>query len=234
VIDRVLSPFKEFGFAAGLLYIGSRLLGLCSDHTRLFVYEMMVQPLPAKPIVPERALRAFDWRWIKPGDPELAAMPVPADVISARYAQGAICLGTFMQERFVGYIWFCSGGYDEDEVRCRYVILPEAESVFDFDLYIFPEYRLGRAFVAIWQQAIAQLRERGITQSFSRITRFNLASRRSHSHLGWKRAATAVFLKLWRLEFMVASAAPYVSMSLSARPRLILRADVLHASTNSR
>jgi hypothetical protein len=231
VIARVLSPFKEFGVSAGLLYVVSRLLGLCSRRTGLFVYEMMVQPLPSKPIVPERTLQAFDWRWIKPGDPELRAMPVPPEVISARFAQNAICLGTFMRERFVGYIWFCFGGYDEDEVRCRYVILPEPESVFDFDLYIFPEYRLGRAFVAIWQQAITQLRERGIAQSFSRVTRFNLVSRRSHSHLGWKRVATAVFLKLWRLEVMVASATPYLSISLSDRPRLILRADVLRATS---
>jgi hypothetical protein len=127
----------------------------------------------------------------------------------------------------VGYIWFRFGSYDEDEVRCRYVIAPENQSAFDFDLYILPEFRLGRAFVATWQNAITLLRGRGIRYSFSRVNRFNVASIKAHSHLRWKRAAGAVFLRLWRLEMMLASTAPYCAVSVRGRPELLLRADVL-------
>jgi hypothetical protein len=130
----------------------------------------------------------------------------------------------------VGYVWFRFGPYDEDEVRCRYLIEPAAQSVFDFDLYVFPEYRLGRAFAAIWHHAIARLRAREIRYSFSRVTRFNVASRRAHSHLGWRRAASALFLKLWRVEMMIASTSPYVSISTSGRPSLVLKAKVLEVA----
>jgi hypothetical protein len=227
VITKLLSPFKQFGFAAGLLYVADRLLGSFSRRTRVFVYELMVQPIPDQPYTGMRAIRAFDHREIKRGDPELASMPAPAHVIDARFAQGAICVGTFKQGKFVGYIWLAFDTYEEDEVRCTYVLLPANQSVFDFDLYIFPEFRLGLAFVAIWQNAVALLRSRGVRHSFSRLTRFNLASRTAHAHLGWKLVARAVTLKLWSFECMITTLPPYVSLSLRRRPRLALRADVL-------
>jgi len=227
VIRRLLAPFNEFGLGAGFLYLVDRLLNALSPSARLFVYELMVQPTDM-PEVRIRALQGFRSREIKPGDTELTAMPVSSAVIESRFAQGAICLGTFKQHRFIGYIWLCFRSYDEDEVRCRYSLLPPEESVFDFDLYIFPESRLGLAFLAIWQNTSALLRSRGVLYSFSRVTRFNLASRRAHAHLGSMRIGRAVFLKLYQVECMASTVFPYVSLSLAAhRPQLRLRADVL-------
>ena len=84
-------------------------------------------------------------------------------------------------------------------------------------------------FVAIWHGANAYLHERGVRYTFSRLTRFNLASRRSHAHLGWRRAAQAVFLQAGRVEVMLANAAPYVACTWksSQRTRLRLAPDVL-------
>jgi len=45
---------------------------------------------------------------------------VPAADLAAweeRLAQNAICLGAFAKGAMIGYMWFCSRSYDEDEVR---------------------------------------------------------------------------------------------------------------------
>jgi hypothetical protein len=229
--DKLSALYREFGPAAGSLYLADRLLQSVSPSMRIFVYELMVQPIQHTSHRELRALKAFEYREIRPGDAELAAMPVPRAVIDARFEQGAICLGTFKQQRFVGYMWFAFKSYEEDEVRCTYALVPSSESVFDFDLYIFPEFRMGLAFVAIWQGGIAFLMSRGVRQSFSRLTRFNVASRRAHQHLGWKLVARAVTLRLWRFECMATTIYPYLSLSMTRRPRLELRADVLRSAS---
>jgi hypothetical protein len=227
VLGKLSALFREFGPVAGSLYLADRLLQSVSPSMRIFVYELMVQPIQHTAYKEMRALKAFEYREIRAGDPELAAMPVPREVIESRFEQGAICVGTFKQGRFIGYMWFAYSSYEEDEVRCTYALVPPAESVFDFDFYIFPEFRLGLAFVAIWQGGIAFLISRGVRQSFSRLTRFNVASRRAHQHLGWKLVARAVTVRLWRFECMATTIYPYLCASVTRRPRLELRADVL-------
>ena len=70
------------------------------------------------------------------------------------------------------------------------------DSVFDFDFYIYPEHRMGLAFVALWNGANAFLSSRGIRfPTFSRLTRFNTA-RIAHRHFGWKHVGRALFLQL--------------------------------------
>ena len=82
---------------------------------------------------------------------------------------------------------------------------PLGEAVFDFDVYVFPEHRMGRAFVSIWGAVNRVLHERGIRWTFSRITRFNVASRNAHIRLGARRIGSALFFKAWALEAMLAS-----------------------------
>jgi hypothetical protein len=229
MLDKLTSPFKEFGFFAGLLYAIDRVFLRLSPHLRLYFYELMVQPIPEKPLLPVRFAKGIEIREIKCGDPELDLMPVRPEIKQLRFEQNAICLGAFQKGKFIGYIWFCFRAYEEDEVRCTFMLTPEDQAVFDFDLYLFPEYRMGLGFIGIWNGANAFLRSRGIKFTFSRVTRFNLASRRAHEHLGWKCVGRTVFLQVWRFEFMVATIFPYLYASLrkSGRARLRLRPDAL-------
>ena len=119
-------------------------------------------------------------------------------------------------------MWFCNPTYDEDEVRCTYVLGRAKESVFDFDFYIFPEYRMGLAFVGLWNGANEFLSSRNVRYTFSRLTRFNVASRRAHQHLGWKVVGRAIFLKARSIEFMLATLFPFVHMSITKRGRVHL------------
>ena len=227
VLQRLTGPFREFGLGAGLLYSFDRVLRKLSPSLGLYVYEFMVQPIPEDDLLPARRLKKYSAREIKKGAPEIELMPARPDIKESRFEQGAVCLGLYNATDLVGFIWFCRERYEEDEARCTYVLPDGDPGVFDFDVYVFPKYRMGTAFVALWNVANTFLREQGVKYSYSRLTRFNLASRASHKHMGWQRLGRAVFFRMWRLEFMVATIAPYVSVTCSSRVNLKFRADVL-------
>lgn len=229
---RVVGPFKEFGFAAGALYALDRVLRSISPRLGLFVYELMVQPIAGKPMLPANLAKNFRFVEIGPGHPDVDLMPARADIKRSRFDQGAVCLGAYRKDKLIGYIWFCFRRYEEDEVRCTYELADPERSVFDFDLYVMPEHRMGIGFMAIWHGANAYLYERGVRYTFSRLTRFNLASRRSHAHLGWKCVARTVFFQAWRVQAMLASIFPYVALTWAPlqRTRLRLAPDVLGSS----
>jgi len=222
MLQKIIGPFREFGPVAGLLYAIDRVLSSFSPDLHLYVYELMVQPIMDKPLFPRGFRKQLEIREIKPGDPELALMPVRSEAMDARLAQHATCLGAFQKGVFIGYMWFCNPTYDEDEVRCTYVLGRAKESVFDFDFYIFPEYRMGLAFVGLWNGANEFLSSRNVRYTFSRLTRFNVASRRAHQHLGWKVVGRAIFLKARSIEFMLATLFPFVHMSITKRGRVHL------------
>jgi hypothetical protein len=226
---RLTSSFREFGLFAGLLYAIDRVFCRLSPGLRLYFYHLMVQPIPDKPLLPARLTRQLEIREVKRGDSEVAVMPARPDIKESRFEQNAICLGAFRNNQFIGYIWFSFSAYEEDEVRCTYVLPAWGQAVFDFDLYLFPEHRMGIGFIGIWNGANEFLRSRGIKFSFSRLTRFNVASQRAHDHLGWKLVGRTVFLKVWDLQLMVATIFPYLHLSAgkTQRVRLKLRPDVL-------
>ena len=229
MLRRMMGPFQEFGVLLGLLYLVGRVLSQISPRLGLHVYELTVQPIPTQSLVPVQRTADIQIRELQRDAPELDRMPAPRSVRETRFNQGARCLGAFRKERLIGYLWLCFAAYDEDEVRCTYVLAPNDRAVFDFDLYILPEYRMGRGFIGIWNGVNEYLRERSIQFTFSRITRFNLASRRAHAHLGYKKVAGALFVRLWNVQFMIATIWPFVHLSLrnTNRVRLHLTPDVL-------
>ena len=214
---------------AGALYAIDRVLRLLSPRLGLFVYDFMVQPIADKPLLPPNLVKNLQFRPIVRGDPEVALMPAREDVKASRFDQGATCLGAWRKDKLIGYLWLCRPVYQEDEVRCTYVLADSERSVFDFDLYILPEHRLGLGFAAVWHGANEHLRSQGIRYTFSRLTRFNVASRRSHDHLGWKRVGQAVILRAGPVELMGATIAPFFHLTWTAgrRATLTLRPDVL-------
>jgi len=232
MLRRLAAPFREFGGAAGALYVLDRLLGSISPRLGLQVYEFMVQPIGGKPLLPPNLAKNLSFREIVRGDAEIALMPAREDIKALRFEQGARCIGAYRKGQFIGYLWYCNGSYDEDEVRVTYELVDRDASIFDFDLYVMPQHRLGIGFLAVWYGANEMLVPRGIRYTFSRLTRFNVASRRAHAHLGWKRVGRGVFLRAWRAEFMVATVAPFVGATFGPRQRITLklRPDALTGS----
>lgn len=223
MFDKLAGAIKEFGLAAGLLYVIDRALRRLSPRLGLYVYELMAQPIPEKPVLSAKLASKLTFVEIGRGHPSLALMPPPAAVIQSRFDQKAVCLCTYRGEVLLGYIWLCFDRYLEDEVRCDYLIAEVPGSVFDFDLYILPEHRMGLAFTAVWHGANEYLRARGVRRSFSRLTRFNTASRRSHAHLKWRRVGRVLVFAAWHLEIMLADIAPYVALTIGPRQRVSLQ-----------
>jgi hypothetical protein len=219
---RALGPFREFGMLAGALYALDRLLRMLSPRVGLHVYELLEQPIDGRALLPGRLAQNLEFGEIGLGHPALDAMPARPEIKRSRFAQGARCLGVWRKGLLLGYIWWCPRRYEEDEVRCIFELEPAEASVFDFDLYVFPEHRLGIAFPAIWHGANRWLYDRGVRHSFSRVTLFNLASRRAHARLGGRRLGTAVFVQAWRFEGLLSTLPPFVGASLDASGRMRL------------
>jgi len=223
MLARLLSPFKEFGCFAGLIYSVDRMLQRLSPNLRLYFYELLAQPVPEEPLLPARLAGPFEMREIPAGAPEIALMPARPDIKESRFRQGATCLGTYQRDRLIGYIWLCFQRYEEDEVRCTFVLPEGGKAVFDFDIYIFPEHRLGLGFVGIWNGANQFLLSRGVQVSFSRLTRFNLPSRRAHLRLGARRAGRMFVLRMWQLELLVSTLSPYFHLSIGEHDRACVK-----------
>lgn len=219
---RALSPFKEFGVVAGSLYVLDRVLRAISSNLGLYVYELMEQRIDGRPLLPAGLARNLEFLEIHAGDSVLDSMPARPDIKAARFAQGARCLGAYRKGVLLGYIWWCPRQYLEDEVRCTFQLKPAASSVFDFDLYVLPEHRLGIAFVAVWHGANQMLHSMGVRHSFSRVTLFNLPSRRAHTRLGARRIGLVLFLRLWGIECMASTVSPYSGLSWRTSRRMTL------------
>jgi len=227
VWQRILGPFKEFGVGWGALYAADRVMRSLSPRLGLYVYEFVAQPVSSKRLFPASLSRNIQFDEIGRNHPDLVLMPARPEIKASRFEQGATCLGVYRHGKLLGYVWFCFNAYHEDEVRCTYVLSDPTHSVFDFDLYVLPESRMGLGFAAVWQAANEYLQSRGVRHTFSRMTRFNLASRRSHARLGGSRVGSALFLQAWRAECMLATLPPYASLSWGTGhgPRLWLQAN---------
>ena len=131
-----------------------------------------------------------------------------------------------MSGTLAGFLWLASGIYEEDEVRCRYQLANPTETVWDFDVYVEPRFRLGRTFARLWDAANEDLRQRCIRWSISRISAFNPASLAAHARLGALPLGHASFLCLGRLQlaFLPDRWKPQLSWNNEKRPVLVLRA----------
>jgi len=153
-----------------------------------------------------------------------ADCPRPRAVLAERIGQGAYALQAWRGEQLAGFLWLVHGNYLEDEVRVHFR-LPSADSVWDFDVYVAPEFRLGPAYLRLWDEANALLRERRVRWSVSRISAFNVASRQAHGRLGARKIGGALFLCLGRWQLSFASQAPFIHLSPGPASRLQLTLD---------
>lgn len=223
LLRRALGPFKEFGAVGGTLYLIDRALRAVSPRLGLHVYELMEQPIDGRALLPSRLSLNLEFTEIGPAHPALDAMPARTDIKAARFEQGARCLGVWRKGALLGYLWWCPRQYHEDEVRCTYLLEPCDAAVFDFDLYVMPEHRHGIAFVAIWHGANQWLHAQGVRHSYSRVTLFNLPSRRAHARLGGRRVGSALFIRIFAVEVLVCTVLPYIAVSWRQDQRPSLR-----------
>lgn len=166
--------------AVGVLSYAAARLATRTGWFTFHRYALLATPRANLPAIP----RGYSVR-------ELNMQSLAAHVIDAgsetqarRFAQELICLGAFdAKARLVGVIWMGAGEhYDEDEVAVRFHF--GAGGCWDTGLWIAPEYRLSRAFAALWAGAGAWMAANGAVHSFSRIADYNIGSLLPHRRLG--------------------------------------------------
>ncbi len=184
-------------------------------------YHIVAQPVRTDlPISPRRAA-TFDVREIAAGEyaPGDHPCPRPPEVIAERYAQGAVCLAIFKGERFAGCLWYVAERYSEDTVRCVFQ-LPGEDCVWDFDVFVAPEFRLSAAFLALWQAAYRRFEASGVQWSISRISALNPESLNAHRSLGAQRCGWINFVSIgaWQWQFSFSSLHPAWYFFRQGRP----------------
>ncbi|HET9977953.1 MAG TPA: hypothetical protein VFQ20_10980 [Burkholderiaceae bacterium] len=222
--SKLTRPPATLGVGNGVLYLASRVLVRASAGTvRLLRYRIVAQPIGNAAL---GGLRADSRTVVRPcavDSPLVAAFPRPPQVIARRYANGAECFTAVVRDTFAGFIWFQRGAYDEDEVRCRYVLDDARRSVWDFDVHVESPYRLGRTLARLWQAVDAHLATQGVQWSFSRISAFNAASIAAHARLGIVDCGSATFLCIGPLQLSLLSMRPFMHLSWSSRQRPSIR-----------
>lgn len=221
--------FEELGVVNGAVYLVGRLLQrLSGDRARIVRYQFFAQPVPQTPPTPPRAAGKCRIRIVDAHDPVVSAFPRPPHVVARRFADGATCFVAEMGDRFAGFLWLARGAYEEDEVRCRYELVPPALCAWDFDVYVEPDFRIGRSFSRLWEAANAHLAAQGVQWSLSRISAFNPASLAAHRRLGIRQLGTATFLVLGAAQFSFHGRTPFFSICTNhaRRPQLQLSPPV--------
>lgn len=117
-----------------------------------------------------------------------------------RLDQGMECLGAFRGSKLMGVTWLTTEGvFDEDELYVRF--FPPPGAAWDTGLYVRPEARGGRTFVALWAGTAAWLEQRGLDWSMSRISDYNDGSWRAHLRMGARHTDTMAALRIgpWQI-----------------------------------
>lgn len=233
VFSKIAALFRTLGAKTAALYLLSRGVDALRLPFEVRSYRLIAQPVASAPRLKGSRGGSFVGREIGPRDSALAEMPLEQDTLDFRFGQGARCLGLFREQALVAYIWLTLGPYEEDEVRCRFLPLPEGRTSWDFDLYVLPAYRLSPAFLKMWDEADAFLRAHGVAWSCSRISAFNLASVRSHARLGGVDLGGADFLTAGPVQILVSGRAPWIHLAVTRGSRPVVPLDTAKADSGA-
>jgi hypothetical protein len=225
-LHKAKGVFKEFGPVRAWLYLAQRAFGLIGGE--IYFYEFVAQAVAPEPFLRNGRGRTIAVRRLSVGDLAFETMSLKRHVIEYRTKQHAICMGAFVEEKMIGYLWLCLGPYQEDEVTCKFIPSPAAHAAWDFDVYLLPQYRLGLGFLRLWDEANQFLRSHGIRWSISRISILNSRSLASHARLGARPCGKALFVRAGSVQVSIASMKPYVRVSWGGRcsPEFVIHAPV--------
>lgn len=133
----------------------------------------------------------------------------PEGVVAARFAKGDSCLGVLGASGLVGFMWLSDGPVAERLVNCVFEPGPKGLVAWDYDFFIAPRYRMGRAFAKLWDGAMDHLEAAGYKATVSWIEMSNVNSIRAHLRLGARKVGWAVFITILNAQLTLSSFRPY-------------------------
>lgn len=211
------AAIKELGWTGTLVHSINRLAAkLGMRQACLVKYLITRQEVVALGEQTLGRVRGIEVRELLCDDPLCQQLGRPNEVIQARFAQGGHCYAAFRKGELAGFMWLNFGQYQEDEVRCTFILSPAEESAWDYDVFVFPQHRLSFTFLRLWEHANEAMAVRGVKTCYSRIAYYNVASLASHGKLGSHVIGSVYFLRLGRMQ---------LSWSLNFRPHIAFSAD---------
>lgn len=226
MLATIKDAVRTFGGLNGSLFLaGQALSRATAGHCALKKYYIVAQPVPHQRLCPEGKGRAVEVKLLTVEEIRALPWPRPMEVIERRMRDGALCFGAFIKGQFVGFQWVCLGAYEEDDVRTLFVPEPAGHAAWDFDIYVHPDHRLGRAFVRLWDEMNMMLIARGVNWSVSRISAFAPDSMRSHARMSAQRIGTCFYVQLGPMQIALLSRAPFIHVGFNSRQRPVFRAE---------
>ncbi len=204
----------------GLLLLHRALQRLSGGHAALVPYGLFAQPLGTCGLSVVKPDPNTTTHQSSAAEIARQAWPRAPEVLAERWREGAHCYVTTVKEEFAGCIWISTVRHAEDEVACDYLI--PFDSVWDFDVYVAPRWRLGRTFARMWRAVDEDLTRQGFRWSLSRISLFNRGSITAHTRMGARRIGSAYFLRLGPVQFGWHLGRPSLALGQIGRPALRL------------
>lgn len=225
-LKQIIQSHKELGMIHFIYFCLHRIILFFSKgNARIERYIMASQPISKKPRLPPHRGKNIHVVELFRGDPLLSELPRSEAVINKRFQQGSHCLAATKEGHVVAFLWLIFEGYNEDMARVRYQ-LPNNEYVWDYDVYVYPEHRLGLTFAKLWDGADDWLRKKNVNYSFSRISAFNPSSRFSHGSLGAKEIGITNIMIFGSWELMWSNLPPKLALyGKNRRPTIQLPAS---------
>lgn len=222
MVKRLQAFYAEHGLFWGGLYVLHRLLAvLPGSRSGFFPYHIVAQPFA------DRANAKAEAVWqLSADDTLIASFPRTSEKIQERLALGHRCyVRSTTKTPFAGYVWIAGTPMQEDEIDATYTF-PELRCVWDYDVYVVPQYRLGRTFVSMWSGVEKTLVGEGAELSLSRISAFNHTSLRSHIALGAEKIAWVAAARLMGIQILLTNVKPYLKLSRNRSPEVNLEVRV--------
>jgi L-amino acid N-acyltransferase YncA len=224
LLTRLADKVRSLGWTDTVWFIVDALLQRLSRGTaRLTKFYFVAQPVVAARSPPARAANTGTRMYVAAdADAIIRQAPRPEATIRSRFEQRARCVVAERNGELAGFIWLCPDQYTEDAVRCVYRWTPAEVAVWDFDVFIGPQFRMGRLFSRLWQHAHALLAEEGVRWTVSCINAFNPGSLTAHRKLGARVMADGLFFRFGSVQVTACSVAPFVHFSMhdANAPRL--------------
>jgi hypothetical protein len=183
------------GFAALASYYVAR-AAMKSGWFGYHRYKVVAVPLASMPNMP----RGFTVRALSPQELSEHTIDVDAAVQSTRFAKGMTCLAAFnSKQQLTGVNWITGSPFLEDEVHMRFHT--PIDAAWDTGLWIHQDYRMGRAFAALWAGTGDWMRSNNYQCSMSRIADYNMPAIRSHKRMGAINLGSIICIRILRWQF---------------------------------
>lgn len=122
------------------------------------------------------------------------------DIQASRFAQGLECLGCFTPSgELAGVIWLGRSHHIDDDVALQFSF--DDDCCWDTGLWIAPEYRIGRAFPALWAGVAEWMGNHGYDWSVGRIADYNIGSLLPHRRLNARELGSVAVFRFGRWQF---------------------------------